>query len=202
MATNSTTPGYNLQQAQRDIAALRGSAAKTGVILPSGYSGFRVISQPADYTTYTVTAGSVTQCTKLWNIPANDAQAGTQYRLTVFGTGTQGSVARALVFQFYSINQAQCTFVSTFASANSAFDFRMVCEVTVVSTGTSGSANYSIQGSAGGSNLASTACQGLNAAFAYNTQSAFSLGLGSWWNPNTSSPTMTTQISMLERLGP
>jgi hypothetical protein len=196
------TPGYNLQQAQRDIAQLRGASARSGVVLPSGYAGFRVITMPADYTTYTVTAGAVTQCTKSWQIPVNDAQAGTQYRMTVFGTGTQGSVQRALVFQTLGGNFAQCTLPSTFVGTSASFGWRMVVEVTVISTGSSGTANYSISGSGGGANAAATAINGFSVAQAFNTTAAFSLGLGSWWNPNTSSPTMTTDVSMLERLGP
>lgn len=201
MPQKNLTPGYNLQQAQRDIAQVKGGLAKTGVVLPSGYAGFRVITQPADYTTYTVTAGAATQATKSWQIPQNDAQAGTQYRLTVFGIGTMSATTRPFVWQYLGGTLAQCTFpAGTIGSG--AFGFRVVAEVTVVSTGTSGTANYSIVANACNANTIGWSINGFSVAATFNTQAIFSLGLSSWWNPNTSGPTMTTEVSMLERLGP
>jgi hypothetical protein len=201
-AQKNQTPGYNLQQAQRDIAQLRGNQARTGVVLPSGYSGFRVITMPADYTTFTVTASSVQQCTKAWSIPANDAQAGTQYRLTLAGNAVQGSTQQALFFETYTGAFAQCAFGATLVAINAPFNWRLVLEATVISTGSSGTAHFMLNGIAAGGDIPGQAIVGLGVAQAFNTTAPFSLAVGCYWNSTTGAPTTTTRVSMLERLGP
>lgn len=54
----------------------------------------------ADGTSTTVTAATTTQLSSSYSIPANDAQAGTAYRLTGGGWATWGSTQQNLTFAF------------------------------------------------------------------------------------------------------
>jgi len=151
----------------------------------------------ADFTHYTVTAASATQCSKAWSIPANDAQVGTTYRLTLAGNGTQGSTAQGLFFET-SGGFAETPLAASFVGTSTAFFFKVVFEITVITTGSSGTCNVSGTAIAGGSE----ASVGFTQAAAFNTTSAFTFEIESFWSSTTGTPTMTCYQSYLERLGP
>jgi len=166
----------------------------------SGYTGTPNLSGAADFTNYTVTEASFTQCSKAWSIPAGDAQAGTTYRLTVSGSGTQGSTARALTFQL-SDGYAEAIISDTFAATSAGFSFKVVFEITVITTGSDGTANFSCVATAG-KNGAGEVTAGFTQAGAFDTTSAFTFEAQAEWGATGGAPTMTSYQSFLERIGP
>jgi hypothetical protein len=166
------------------------------MVRPSGLAEFISGGQTADFTNFTVTAATATQCTKAWSIPANDAKVGTVYRLTLTGNGTQGTTAQTLGFLF-SNGDATATIASAFAPASGAFRWKVVMEIHVITTGASGTANYIVTATAG------VGIQtGYTQGAAFDSAAAFTLEGESEWGSTTGAPTMTCFDSYLERIGP
>src|SRR6266487_2981417 len=78
-------PGYTLEQAEEDIANLRGDTA----VFSEGYADLN-----------TVTAASMTDLSTVTYVPA-DPSIGDCFRITCGGYGTQGSTRQDLTFGFY-----------------------------------------------------------------------------------------------------
>ena len=164
-------------------------------VLPSGYQAELSSAQAADFTHYTVTADTFTQCSKAWSIPAGDAEVGTTYRLTLSGSGTQGSTQQELLFET-SGGFATFGIPSTFEAASGTFGWKAVFEITVISTGASGTCNVS--GWAAANNDPGV---GFSQAVAFDTLTAFTFEIEGRWGSTTGAPTFTCYQSFLERLG-
>jgi len=192
LKTANGTPQFQGAAGSAEIIAGAGG-------LHAGLSGYINFSPAADFTNFTVTAASFTQCSKNWSIPANDPQVGTVYRLTVEGSGTQGSTAQTLTFALgvSAGNEASAGLLNTFAAASTNFTFKVVFEVTFITTGSSGTADISTQ--VQGKNGVAT---GFTTAVAFDTTSAVTLKAQAEWGSTTGAPTFTSYHSVLERIGP
>jgi hypothetical protein len=155
-------------------------------------------AQPAaDFTTYTVTAAAYTQCSKAWTIAAGDPKAGTIYRLTVEGLGTQGTPTQETLAFETSLGLGVAITNQTFAGAAAAFGWKVVTEWAVISTGAGGTANVALNSTAG-----AMPNGGFNAAVSFDTTVVQTLELMAKWGATAGAPTMTSYHSYLERLGP
>jgi hypothetical protein len=164
---------YTLQQAQYEIATLRGVVAhllvnatfanlSTDGTLNVGFGANlagRITFNPqivglggflptidTDTTSNSVTQSSLTRVTTSWSIPASDAIIGTTYRFTAWGTGTQGSTAQTLGFAIvaFGVTFGTSRFPTSFAGINTAFGWMLNGIIQVTNTGT-GTANVTCQ---------------------------------------------------------
>jgi len=185
-----------------------------GNTIPTGYatggtgvSGSIPVIQ-TDTTIYTVTAGYTALCNS-WPLAANDAKAGSAYRLTVAGAGTQGSPAQTLSFQFSAFGVAFANFTIGAAEilASAAFQFSMTCLVVCTSTT---SAKATITGTlsvdtaneltVGGTVNAAGGFGQWNGASAINAANATTMDLQAKWGGTGCS--IASGLSVFERLGP
>lgn len=164
-----------------------------------GLAGYWALGEAADFTSYTVTSNTgFVQASKAWSIPANDAQAGTTYRLTVTGNGTLGATARQIEFE---TSGGFAKLIATVGANSASFSFKVVIEITVITTGAGGTANVSLTFTAADTtNNTVTGGTSFSHAIAFNTTSAFTLELAGQW-ANTGQ-TFTSYQSILERIGP
>lgn len=127
MVTTSVQPTYTLEQAEDDIATLRGQIDQLSEVLslvpgpvpgtpssgtsiyadPTGQpawvdaAGLQMNASGAQLCTFpgtTVTAASLSNLAT-FTVPANDPEPGATYELEVFGNGTWGSTAQTLSLQ-------------------------------------------------------------------------------------------------------
>lgn len=179
-------------------------------LTPQQMSAHPVIEQ-TDHTILTATAAANTAVTTAWPIPANDAQVGTVYRLKAGGYGNQGSTAETLKAQltFMGVNVGSDTLASTFMPISTQFLWRFEGEVTVVTTGSSGTARASGEFKVWELNGPSTFTMiiGQHAAIppaadsTVNTTTAQTMSLGLTWGSTTGAPTATGAWSTLARVG-
>jgi hypothetical protein len=202
---NTIPAGMNLGFTGTSIAATSGT----------GMAGHLPLVQ-TDNSTHTVTASSPTQLSKVWAVPANDAQAGTVYRLTAAGIAAWGSTQQVLTLNISGFGVA--TFVlpigATEFTASLGLVWRYQADVYVASTG-AGSANIAV-GMAFNIGVASTGNQLSNAgttqsAGGFSSYSSFGTGtttsaanitLQAKWASTTGGSTITCNYSIFERLGP
>jgi hypothetical protein len=175
-----------------------------GTSYPAGMSlagSLRLTQQTADFTHYVVTQASTQQASKAWSIAANDAKAGTKYRLTTDISGTQGSTQQKLVFQDPNGN-AICTLTPTFVGVSAAFGCKVIMEVTVITAGASGTCDINIWAVASGANVTGAVCVGWTTGVTLDTAAAWTLEQQAWWGATTGGPTLTSYQSQYERIGP
>lgn len=167
---------------------------------PAGMNGGIALMQ-ADGFARTVTQTTPTPITFAYTIPASD-QGGlinVTYRIKTFGGGTQGSTAQNIGFQInaFGFNWAPLTVPSTFAAASAAFSWEADLFITVVTTGSSGTATSGghviINGSA-------FAVHGSRATINTTVQSTIDLLVS--WGSATGAPTITAEASQLFREEP
>lgn len=172
---------------------------------PGALTAFMPITQ-TDATTFTVTAATATQASKAWSIPGSDASAGTWYRLTVNGAGTEGSTAQTLQIGLALNGTAIKSSTMPAVTASLAFRFRFVCDIHIKTTGAGGTMEVTGHGIYGGGSPAVNAEGVLGSTTAggeaINTTVANTLSLVLNWAAVTGAPTITTFNSMLERFGP
>ena len=159
-----------------------------------------------DATTRTVTAASETLISSQYVITANDAAVGVAYRLSSWGTGTQGSSAQTLAFRSNIISGAglaATTIASGFASTNAGFRWwaRMTCLVSAIGSG--GTITGFIEG--GVVQVSTTnASTNFNAEWeggAVNTTTNWGIEIDCQWGSTTGSPTISCAGTLFERVG-
>lgn len=215
---------FNLVGSATPPAATAGSsslAANTAgtptVSLPSGYSGLLGSAQ-VDTTPFTVTQAAQTQLTKLWNIQAGDAQVNTKYRITASGYGTWGSTQQTLQ-SVGCIDRSNITggggvgrIAAAAFAASTPVCWRAEFEISVVSTGTSGTIiptlNFWISANAAGISPGTAAVNSItvvtgpsNTLTTLNTTVSHTMDIESLWGSTTGAPTITCLTSSFERLG-
>jgi hypothetical protein len=159
-----------------------------------------------DVTTITSTFAAFTRITNSWPVPADDARTGTTYRLSAWGTGTQGSTAQTLSFELtaFGVTAAGTGFPATFAGAGLAFGWNVTGTVQVTATG-AGTAtiqyNYTVTIKAAGAS-ASSVLSGFGSTSAGTTTTAENLFFSVQWGSATGAPTITCEGSVFERAGP
>jgi len=161
------------------------------------------LGSQSDVSPVTVTAAVATRVTKSWTIPAT-AAAGSVWRITAWGAGTQGSSAQTLsMWLFAQGNQeAGAGYANTFAGTSTAFGWRATGWYQVTSPGASGTAQYTwdVQVRAAGAS-SSTSLLGWTNGVTVNTTASGSIYLMAGWGATTGAPTITCDGSMLESLG-
>jgi hypothetical protein len=183
-----------------------------------GFTGSPVLSQ-TDNTSQTVTQAVFTRLSKVWNIPANDPNAGTVYRLTAAGHGTTGTAQQVLnlgINAFGISPVAGGTFALPIGSVefpvSTTFSWRLQADIYVASPGT-GNANIAIGmsltiGVSGANQLtnANTANSGggfasYSSANTGTTTALSNITLQAEWGAVAGAPTITCNYSVLERMG-
>lgn len=203
------------------MSVLYASSAGTPVAkLDSGYSGAVALGSPADHSSHAATAATATAITAAWTIPANDAVAGTLYRLTFAGFGTWGSTQQALnVLVLVDGTNVMAgagsgQVAATEFAINTTVWIRGVAEVLIVSTGAGGTMTVSLEYTVsvrGAAALTGTAATNsvsvvnLNSVTggtnALDTTASHTLAAAAAWASTTGAPTVTGTQSFLERLG-
>jgi hypothetical protein len=215
----SGATAVNIDACQFASAANWGTAPVvdlTNAVLASNNVGWKNVGNPsmasADFTTYTITGASYAQASKAWSIPAYDAQVGTIYRVTIYGTGTEGTTsdglnARALAF---GTSAAPRGFAASVVALSTAFAFKSVMEVQITAIGSAGTAivTNTITMSTGTTgtgitvtNSASAVAVDTTSMSSINTQSAATMEAELEWAATTGSPTITIYSSTFERIG-
>jgi len=181
-----------------------------GQLQPSGqYS--KVSGASTDQTSATCTTTANKLMTKQWPIPIGDANVGTIYRLTVYGTGTQGSTAEQLNTNAYlngtsgtDINNTNMAAAAVVASQG--FHWYYQLDVIVTATGASGTCNtaghFTMSQAVASSPTNSETASMSSSASLFNTTVANTLELDFAWSSITGAPTITSLGSIFERLGP
>lgn len=187
---------YTLEQAEQDIATIRGQLQ----ILPE-------VMARSDVTSRTVTSTATTQLSGSFNIPANDANTGTIYRLSCGGQGTWGTTAEQANFDFQAGGASAQTMgiaSGTFATGTSVmWEYRQYLIVTA--TGTSGTYCNQMWCSIGASSVGAQV-NGPNlsrngTANAINTTVANTYQVNFFWTAGPAGSTITCNWSLFERLG-
>ena len=179
--------------------------------LDSGLAGSLSPSQ-TDVATFTVTAATNTQFSKLWSIPVNDAAAGTVYRLTLWGAGTQGSTQQTFTVtpvldSTVLVGGNRTTVPSTLVAISTSFNFRVVYELLVLTAGAGGTALPSITVYVTQNTGSPTTAQTMTitaqpgSASAIDTTASHTMSLDLAWGSTTGAPTATSKGSLFERLG-
>lgn len=162
----------------------------------------------ADTTPHTVTQAVATDLVTPYTIPANDALAGTTYRLTCGGTGTWGSTQQNLTLSpfFGTVSTiSQVVVGAAQIPISQPIRWAVTTIVSIVTAGTAGTMlSYSggnlIQGTTGGAAIALAVSTTANVAV--NTTISNPLSLKATWASITGAPTITCVGSLMERLGP
>jgi hypothetical protein len=174
----------------------------------TGMSG-RIPLTQLDTSIFTVTQTSFTQLCNAWPIPGGDAQAGTAYRLTVSGAGTQGTTPWVITFRLLAFGTVFATFPvggSEFP-ASTPFEFTLTC---ILACQSATSAKSSITGNLGVSNSVNQLTVGntvnaaggfgaWGAATAMTTATAGTMQLQAEWS--NSGCSIASGMSLFERLG-
>lgn len=183
--------------------------------LQSGYKGALSIAQ-ADATPHTVvTATAPAQLSKVWPVPANDAQALTVYRLTASGTATWGTTQQTLAFSLSALgvaNFASLPIGATEFTVGLSLQWRLVADVVVVTPGSPATIKGGISleiGVAGANELTQVNTNQSAGGFASHnganatavTTTNQNVTLQAVWGSTTGAPTITCDYSYFERLG-
>lgn len=177
-------------------------------------SSIPVVMTSLSYNTCDTT--SMTKLSNVWDIPANDANAGTTYRLKGYGYGYQNG--NAFNFQVYAWN----TIISTaglgavgFPSGGVEFNFSFEAILTVVSNGSSATVLSNIQviasvatgtdagGAPGTSSFTTGLVQNPSATLkTVDTTAAGNITLQCAVDTTANSPFIECTMDTFERLGP
>ena len=182
---------------------------------PAGYAGGVPITG-ADATPKTVTTATAPAAlSRVWPVPAGDAQTLTAYRLTACGTATWGSTQQTLTFSlsaFGVANFAALPIGATEFTASLSLQWRLVADVVVVAPGNPGTIKGGISlemGVAGANQLTQVNTNQSAGGFASHnganatavTTTGQNVTLQAVWGSTTGAPTITCDYSYFERLG-
>lgn len=159
-----------------------------------------------------VTTTAFAALSKVWGVPANDAQANTAYRLTVSFSGTTGTTQETLAFRIAAFGATLATFTigGLQFPVSTAIEGTLVC---VVACASSASARASITGQVSiataatnlltSSNTANATIPvgGFSGATAITTNVNSSITLQASWGSGTVGCTVSSGLSVFERLG-
>jgi hypothetical protein len=176
----------------------------------STYTGQYPVSG-SDVTSFTNATTSINAMTKNWPVPAADAKVGTCYRLTVSGTGTQGSTQQGVIHQIACLGataQVSRGMLAGTIVASAAFSWKYVVELTILTTGSAGTARVNTEFNwsqgIGGAGFGPTNGVSVitDAVVTVNTTVAGTIVAQIGWGAITGSPTISSFRSLFERLGP
>lgn len=203
------TPGVGSGSA---IYSLSGAAQ---AITDTGMAGAIPVTSTDTGTQTNTNAAPLATLSAVWAIPANDASAGTMYRLSCWGNGTWGSTQQAMGFGIgfpdateFGTHQA---IAATAFSASAAFRWNCIMWVVCLSPG--GSASWhgsclltlsetanSINPGAASTNTVSIA-QGPSSNVTQDSTVSNNLAFIQNWGSTTGAPTITCHGTHFERIG-
>jgi len=217
----SLTPAGSGNGGGLELPSLAGTPASTNSILyadaggslgfrngAAGYNG-QLVNSKTDTTPRSTlsTAGAPQQVSSLLNLPALDAQAGTIYRIILYGGGAQGSVQGATSVQLAlnSVSAASSGWVAATVPISTGWTWRAEGSITILTTGVSGTATFHISGMVGLSGRTPIANQQVYGAYSttavtINTTAANTLSI--LGQVAGTGGTLTGLSSTFERLGP
>ncbi len=184
--------------------ALAGQRITAGGVLNRYYS-------LADANSHTVTAATQTALSSVYNIPANEAQVGTVYRITASGFGTWASSGPQTLNLGASLTGVQTGGNLTLAAAlfplSDAIRWEAEARVICVSTGSGGTWINALRGTINhfGTILAtpnafSWAVSNTGTLVA-STLTVQTLSVDAAWGATTGAPTITCTSTVFEKLG-
>ena len=159
-----------------------------------------------DNTPHTVTAATETTLSSQYVIAANDAAVGTAYRLSCWGTGTQGSSAQTLTFRANTIGGVglnSVTTASSFCATSQTFRWwaRMTCMTSPIGSG--GAITGFLEGAVEQVSVTSGSVP-FNSEWdgsSLNTTTNWGIEIDCAWGSTTGSPTITCRGTLFERVG-
>lgn len=163
----------------------------------------------ADTTATTVTAASQTRISSGYTIPANDAQAGTAYRISCWGTGTQGSTVQTLAFRANYAGGGgfnACTIANSFAGVSHPFRWNAEATLVIPSAGTTIKPSLMLRGIIADTNSSPNSFTPFCSEFddtngtTLNTTVAWTLQIECAWGATTGAPTITCKGTLFERV--
>lgn len=180
-------------------------------ITQGGLSAVVALGQ-SDTTTNTVTQTTATALTKSWSVTSADiGEVGRVFRLTAHGKATWGTTQEALSFEINAFGNTAVNLpigALQFA-ASAAIAWKVVAEIIITATGSSGTANVSLHVTASlnaGSLLTGTGANGTFAGQVFqngetvNTTATQPIQLLAFWASSTVGCTTTCYDSILERV--
>lgn len=161
----------------------------------------------ADTNSTTVTSASLVSLSSVYVIPANDATAGTVYRMTAYGQGTWGATAQALTFS--GLLAAGTGLGSgTIPSGNltTSQTFRWICHLNLVvsTSGSGGTAVGNIEAqiyTTSASTGQSGRVVGCAGSVSMDTTINRNLQIQANWGAITGAPTLTCLGTIFQRGG-
>jgi hypothetical protein len=150
----------------------------------------------------TVTSSTAAALSAPVTIPANDATAGTIYKMTCFGTGTAAAgTAVPLTLSLSLAGATLGTFQPTaFPAAGSAFSWRYECSLYVTAAGTAGTIAASGTFSWGPNGTAPATILHGGSAQPVNTSTPNQLELTAHWASAAGAPAITCACTLVERV--
>lgn len=231
---------YTLEQAEEDVAELRQLVHQMTEILqledssqPNTPSGGPAIYSLAGIPYYiddaglavaipgaqtgtsqtTVTASTVQGLSDSFTIPANDANAGTAYRLTWYGQASWGSTVQTLnlFFRFGGASVGdQPSIGSSQFNTSTRIHLWVQMIATCITTGGSATWTTCLSGTASqsanndlsttGTNGSIGFCGGSNGTITQDSTAAITMQLGADWASTTGAPSITSRATLWERL--
>ena len=166
-----------------------------------------------DSTNFAVTQATDTQASQSFSVPGNDPNAGTTYRLTAWGSMTQGSTAQITTWSLYFGGSSRITLQVGAGQFNASAGIRWKVQLTALcaTAGAGGTWMFAIdvtESLTAGTLLAGqglngtiAGCNGTGANVAVDTTVANTMLLEAAWGSTTGAPTLTCRGTLFERLG-
>jgi hypothetical protein len=183
-----------------------GASGQPAYVNPAGLQQFIAGSSLTDFTVFTVVAAVLTQLTKAWSIPANDAIIGAHYRVTARGTGTQGTMPQVLTFaaSFGGINTGTGITVSILVlPISNTFGWKLEINAYCVTTGAGAtwwlSSEVLVRNNTAGADVFAAANMN-TATISVASNAAITFEGLAGWAATTGAPTITCNVSAFERV--
>jgi hypothetical protein len=177
------------------------------VIVPSGLTGSIPASQTDIGSDNLGNSTVAVNITKLWVIPANDANSGTEYIIEAPFNGVWGTPGQTLDIGIMhnGVFANICPTGGIAAADNVTGDVRLHLKCT--SSGSGGNTQVWTEGVMADSSVnrvpgSVTTLVGLLATHVFNTTTANTVSIGAKWSATSSGQTLTGQTSSFYRLGP
>jgi hypothetical protein len=172
-----------------------------GTLMRNGNIGLGL----ADTTTAggeTVTGTTMASLSKEIPVPANDMTAGTVYKVTAAGRGTQASGTAVTLTGSFNIDGSGLGTWSPAANipAGDTFYWTYECSIHVLAAGSSGTVSSNEKFTWGVAGGAGNVIQNGHPSFTVNTTQSNQFGLTAEWSSAAGSPTIVCDTTVLERI--
>ncbi len=186
------------------FAELYADNGHLATVPPSGLIQRVSGAQLADMTQYTVTQAAATQASKIWSIPASDAEVGATYEFGASGSGVWGSTQQALTFALFiqGTSHIVTTVPATTFAINALFHWMFWVRFYCVSTGTFATwyPEHTLKLSPANQQTAWDITETLTALYTQSSLASQTVELETNWAAVTGAPTMTTVANWFRRV--